>query len=388
MARDIAQGAVAAVTPAVVPDVTFARARHTDESELRALLRENFLPGWVSLSYEREPDYFLADSVEGDRQDTLAARETATGRLVGMFSRAYYDVYINGRVARLGYLGQLRVAPDYRGKIRHLRAGYEACHQLLHEPHETPYYLTSILADNRPARRLLAAGIEGLPTYQELEPYSVLVIATHPSSFRHRARRAAIDAATDETFAEIVQCLQRNNARYQFAPHWTEFALRSPRCRGLRPSDFLIARDNGQVVGCLAIWDQRGFKRYVVRGLDARLASLRGAINLVAPLFGFPRIPAVGEKLDQAYLSHVAIDGDDPEILLGLVEAGRREAARRGLDAVLLGLAERHPLRRAVKRVYRCLEYRSLLYLVHWDDGAPAAQAPDRRIANPEAAIL
>lgn len=389
MARAIAQGAVAVslVNPGKA-GVTFALAGRSDEAELRKLLRENPMPGWLSLSYEREPDYFLADSVQGERHDTAVARETAGGRLVGMFSRASYDAHINGRVARLGYLGQLRVAADYRGKIRYLRAGYAACRELLHDARETQFYLTSILADNLPARRVLTAGLEGLPTYREIEPFLTFVIPARAIRLPRRAPDIKVEAGSERTLADVADCLQRNYVRYQFAPHWTEALLRSSRCRGLEASDFLLARNRGRVVGCVALWDQRGFKQHVVRGIDPRLARWRRALNGLGCFLGFPSLPALGEKLRAAYLSHVAVDGDDTQVLVALIEAAKAEAMRRGFAVLMIGLVERHPMLATVRKRFRNLCYQSMLYLVHWEDGARAAQMLDGRIAHVEAAML
>jgi len=258
VARALAQSAVAPSWEHA--GVRYSPADPGDDAELRAFLRDNPMPGWVSLSYEREPDFFLADTIEGDWTRTVVAREARSGRLVGMFGGARFDAYLNGRVSRLGYLGQLRVAKAYRGRLRHLRAGFEACRQLLHDARETPYYLTSILAENHAARRVLTAGIDGLPTYQEVAPFSTLVLSSRSFGRRPRAARSTIEFGSAEMLPEIVQCLQRNGTRFQFAPHWTEATLRSPRCRGLVPSDFIVARAGGEVVGCLALWDQRDCK--------------------------------------------------------------------------------------------------------------------------------
>jgi hypothetical protein len=75
-------------------------------------------------------------------------------------------------------------------------------------------------------------------------------------------------------------------------------------------------------------------------------------------------------------------------VLLALVTAARAEAHRRGLAVVTLGLARRNPMLRAVRAAFRHLEYRSILYLVYWDDGRAAAAALDDRPAHLEAATL
>ena len=112
MERNPAQGLTAAA-PAPARErngLQFRLADQGDEAELRALLRRQALPGWVSLSFEREPDYFAAGSIEGERHGVLLARDALTGRLAGMYSRAARRAYVNGERCWLGYVGQLRLS--------------------------------------------------------------------------------------------------------------------------------------------------------------------------------------------------------------------------------------------------------------------------------------
>ena len=44
---------------------TLRLAALTDEAALRRMLRENPMPGAISLTFEREPDYFAAAGVDG-----------------------------------------------------------------------------------------------------------------------------------------------------------------------------------------------------------------------------------------------------------------------------------------------------------------------------------
>jgi hypothetical protein len=188
---------------------------------------------------------------------------------------------------------------------------------------------------------------------------------------------------------EIAACLQRNYARYALAPYWTADDLASPeRCRGLRPEDFYVALRSDRVVGCLALWDQRAFKQHVVHGYAPGVGRWRRQINLAARLLSLPHLPAPGAALAEAALSHAASDDDDPAVLLALIAAARAEARRRGLEVVTLGLARRNPMLRAVQAAFRHLEYRSVLYLVHWQDGRAAAAALDDRPVHLEAATL
>ncbi|HLX07642.1 MAG TPA: hypothetical protein VKY89_07240, partial [Thermoanaerobaculia bacterium] len=150
-------------------------ATAADEPELRRLLREHPMAGEIRVTLEREPDAALAAAVAGEPHATVVARRR-DGVICGMGSRSVTDAFINGRPSRLGYLSQLRLDQEERrhaGLLRLLAGGYGKLHEL-RAAGEAPFDMTAIVADNRAARRLLAAGLPGLPTYLELEPFVTL----------------------------------------------------------------------------------------------------------------------------------------------------------------------------------------------------------------------
>lgn len=368
------------------PDLLVELATREDEPELRRLLRDNPMPGAIRVSLEREPDAFVAAAIEGRPHATVVARDPVTRRLAGMGSRAVMDIFVNGAPARVGYLSQLRVDRAHRGRRLLLARGY-AVLAAQHALDEEPFDLTSIVADNAPAQRLLAAGVPGLPTYRPLERFVTLVIPV----WRRRPGRGtrAAEEGTSEGLPSVAACLERNARRYQLARRWSATDLASPRhCPGLRARDFRVVFSGPDVMGCAALWDQTAFKQVVVRGYSPPVARWRAAINGGAWLFGAPRLPAPGTPLPHAYLSHVAVDGDDEGVFERLMGAILGDAARRGFACVIAGFAERHPLLRVARRRLGVREYPSLLQLVHRDDGRSAVARLDGRVPHVEVALL
>lgn len=365
----------------------FDVARGEDDPHLRRLLRDNPLEGGIRLSLECEPDYFLAAGVQGDLHQAIVAREAGSGRVLGMGGRSVLDAYVNGRRTCLGYLGQLRLDRSCRGRTGMLKEGYRLL-RALHGDGAAPYYVTTITEDNRPARRLLEAGLDGLPVYRPLETFVTLAL---PRSRRRRRtpHGPAVDRGGARDLGRIAACVGRNGPRRQFAPVWTPEALASERrARDLRPEDFQIVRRGDEVAGCLAVWDQRRFKQSVVRGYGRRLRLARPFLNLLAPWLRTPRLPAPGEALKSAFVSHLAVDGDDPATLVALLDRALEDAATRDLDYLLVGLACRNPLLEAVRRAFPHREYVSIVYLAFWEDGAGAAAEVDGRIPHLEVALL
>jgi hypothetical protein len=243
----------------------FELARGADEPALRRLLRAAPLAGDIRLTLEREPCIDLANAIEGERTQILVARAAGDETVVAMGARTLLSSYVNGMPTRVGYLGLLRVLPQYQGHPALLKGGYAAL-RALHRDAAATLYVTTIVADNLRARRVLEAGLRGFPTYRYLGDLLTLLL---PARRRRRAPPHGISVATAGAgdLEEIVRCLARNGERFQFARCWTATELRSAvRSRGLALGDFIVARRGARLVGCAACWDQREFKQVVVRG--------------------------------------------------------------------------------------------------------------------------
>jgi hypothetical protein len=373
----------------------FELAREEDDPDLRRLLRENPMPGLISLSFEREPNYFQASAIEGPFHQTLVARESkrhATrameGAVIGVGNRSVRPMFINGAARDIGYMSQLRIHPKY-GKGLYLARGLGQGFRLyrdLHADGRAPFYLMSVIEDNLPARRLLTSGLPDYPYAQEYaRMFTYAIYPTRKKRELPLPRALRLRRGNDEDVDAIVDCINRNNTHKQFAPFWTCNSLFT---YNLIATDFFLALARDRVVGCLACWDQSPFKQTVVRGYSGALARWRKLINIFSPLGLFPHLPEPDTPLRYSYASHLAIDDDDPVIFAALLRAIYNENLARKYSYFMIGLAEANPLHDVVK-AYRPLTYTSQLYLVTWDEGRAAmAEVDGHRIPAPEIATL
>ena len=381
-----------------MPAHHYELATQHDDPELRRLLRENPFAGSISLSLEREPDYFLASAIEGAFHETLVVRDTKTNQLVGIGDRSARPLYVNGEIKDVGYFSGLRVDSKYRHGLalaRFLGKGWEGQREQ-HKDGRAKFYLMSIVSDNNPAQRLLDSK---LPHYPRLHRHThMYTYAIHPARTFPSLRAAAlwrrsnlsiasgeeqikITRATADSIPAIVDCLHRNGMRRQLAPHWTEETLLSPLTPGLSISNFFLAQSGPRIRGCLALWDQQACKQTVVRGYSGSMARFRKIMNLFTPL------PEPGTRLNQCFACFLAVDDDDPQIFAALLRAVHDEAARLRYDYFLLGLTKDSPFHSIVK-TYRPIAYESDIYLAAWEDGFDEIARVDNRPSAPEIAIL
>jgi hypothetical protein len=346
---------------------TFRVATEADDALLRSILRDNGMPTWVEMAIQREPSFFAAADLFG--RDWAVIAEEA-GDVIGMYTAAMVPVHLDGRPERLGYLGGLRVRPDYRRRIRHLREGYASILALAAETGTQPCWFTVVAEGNENARRLLEAGVRGLPPYQPQGDYVTFAL---PAA---RGRRRGLwRTAVQDDIAGIIAFHNERAARFQYSP-----VLDGDLVNRIGIARFLIYEVDGGTQGVAALWDQRAFKQIVARRYRRPLGALMSIYNAYARLLRRIPLPPEGGALDQTFVAFLALSDSAMADAGALLEDLLSHC---GTPAASLGLHASHPLIAAVKR-FKPISYPARVYAVSFDGTA----SPNGRPTQPEAALL
>ena len=376
--------------------VRFDVANRADDAELRRLIRETPMPGHISISLEREPNYFADAEIPGESKKTILARDG--GRLICAGSCAIRLRFVNGQCRRVGYLGGLRLGDRHAGRFDILRRGY-AFFRELQADNPAEFYFTSIAADNTRARMFLERGLPGMPRYEPIGEYVTVIIATNGGrrAVELSSRNGTSESGGETTNqgkaslcygSELISFLNKCNQACQFAPCWSAEELAALQPLGLRASDFQIQRHGSQIRTCVALWDQRCFKQTVIKDYTPWLALVRPLINVCAGIMSRPRLPAAGTALASAFVSHLGIRTVEENKLVELIGNLRTPTYRRGIEHLTCGFAANDPRLAEVRRRFGCREYRSQLYVVHWPGVGSKACDLDGRYLAPEVALL
>jgi hypothetical protein len=358
--------------------VRFEVARAEHDAAIRGLLRESVMDGDVALTLEREPNYFVGANIAGAEDETILAMER--GKVIGIASCSIRERFVNGTPRRVGYLGELRLAPQTQGRFDVLRRGFQFYAER-RQCNPVDVYFTSIASDNARSVRFLERGLSGMPRYEFLTEFVTLLLQTRRGNAKTTNEAAANPAA-------LTRCLNTHGARYQFATCWSEERIRALEQVGLNACHFQGVRNEGEVRASAALWDQRSFKQTVVRGYGPGLKLMRPLLNAAAGAgFGF-HLPSTNSALANAFISPLAISPDDEVALKELIERCLHAAGRRGLRMATLGFAAEDPRLAFVRKHFRAREYRTRLYRVHWTGMRTPVETLDGRLLAPEVALL
>ena len=374
---------IAQVLPEIKSRFALELASAADDLELRELLRRSPIPGQISVTFEREPSFFDSCRIRGDFFQVAVGRDRTTGKIIGLGTRSVASGFVNGQPLPLGYLADLRLEPQYRGGTLMARA-YRFLRQL-HEDRRTRLYTTLVFSENHAALATIASGRAGLPQYHDIG-------MIHSPGINIRPVKLPIDASCEivrgspELLTEIVECLNRNNSRRQFAPVHTVAMFRQ-QWRQFRIEDFHVAVRGSKVVGVVGCWDQSSFKQTRIAGYAPQLRWTVPLANTFRPLTGGPRYPRLGEEVAYFYLSFIAIDDDNLPVFRALLRSAYNAAVGQRYLYAIVALHERDPLLPALQD-YSLTPFSGRLFCVAFEDGEDLFRKLDSRVPYLEAATF
>lgn len=261
-------------------------ARPDDNAALVDLAARCAMEGDLALCLDRRPDFFALNRIGG--QAWRVGVVDGDDGPIACVAVARRPSYIDGRPAQLGYVGDLKVHPAHRrrGAARALAQWAHDAARELAGPHAP--LIGTVLAGNDAVdmlRRQVQPGVRHRAT-----------IRSHSIDLLTRRRippndlTVTVAAPADEP--DMVALWRRVAASRQYAPVCESFPLDRPDL------DYLVARHpDGELAGFVGLWNQHDIKQMRVTGYSPRLAAVRVAFNLAAPLLRAPRLPRTGEEL-------------------------------------------------------------------------------------------
>lgn len=362
----------------------------TCDRDLRKIYSENEMEGNIAVSFQREPSYFHASSVQAPFTQVCVARDKENNKIMAVVSRAVRTGFINGEPQNVGYLADLRLDPKYRGSFT-LPRGYQFVEKL-HKDGMANIYFAVITEGNHRALNTLTANRPRVPQFKDLgrllSPAINLLRPKPPLSGDFE-----IINGSKEILPDILNCLNRNMSRRQFAPNfkdehfldvpWNE----SKWLRDFDVHDFYVARRSGRVIGIVGKWDQSAYKQTVVTRYSGMLRYLRPLFNFAGSLLGFARYPDPGLPLKYFYASFIAIDNDDVFVLRSLLRRIYNDHVGSSYNYFLVGLHELDPLVSALSD-FRLTPFTARIFAVCFQDDVETFHQLDGRVPHVELALL
>jgi hypothetical protein len=363
----------------------FDLADETHDAALRRRMAEDWMEGRVVVSFRREPSFFAGRHLQGDRAQTLVCFDRQTDQLVALGTRTSAVAHVNGSPVRIGYLADLRFHPDYRRSTL-LARGYRQLRKL-HDADPLPFYTSVVYEGNEAALRALRGARAGLPVYREWGRVLTPALRLDRDLPAIEVPGVKLTSGVESDVPAIVEFVNARMATRQFGMRLTHEDFIGGRMNGLRPTDFVVARRDDQLIGTIGLWDQSAVRQTHVERYSGTLGIARPVVSALRVATGGHRLPAPGDRIPSVYLACFAAAEDDDRVAAGLLREALRRARRGGWHFAIVGLHERDPLADVIGR-YPAVRAAGLLFVVHYAEDVQQVADLDDRPPHLEAGCL
>lgn len=343
----------------------FRTAECSDDRQILDFLDSSPSDGSVQVHLRRGKSFFDSIEVFGDHSEVLLLEDEKENCLDGVGIYSERNAFVNGCSARLGFLSDLRLSERVQ-KRGYLARGYREIKKIMSRG-EAPFSITTIMAGNEDAEKVLTSKRAGLPHYNRLEGYRTLFLGTRHNFFKKGDE--LVRRALPSDLEQLIEFYKRVGSERQFFPHLSadDFHNESGVLRELSISDVFIALDNDRIVGAVSLWDQMNFRQWYIAHYDKKVAVFRFFYNIYALLRGAPFFPAKKKKVNYKILSHYCIAENNANIFSSILHhIWSEKGAVTGLDLVMCGVTESDPL--AAIFNFPLHQFKSSVYLVSWSD--------------------
>jgi hypothetical protein len=305
-------------------EATVRLARRDDSAGLAELFARVVLDSDLSLSVERDPDFFALYDMEMPEREQVVFTVELGPTLEGVASFLGRDAYLHGQRMRTAYMSDLRMSPKVSGKVfgklmgeRHAEASRALGADLMY---------TVVFDSNKAGQKALVERnprFPDKPWYNPLRKFTIQSLHFLQPRPLRRARhkvRVATARDVDAITALLAADHKQRPFGYVFDDGLLERRLKNwPRFGIERFYLAVDAADN--ILGCVAPWDAVDVKRYRVVGYKGDMRWVKRGYNLAARALGAQPLPEPGGLLRYLYLTHVCVPSEDPGVMASLVDA-------------------------------------------------------------------
>lgn len=343
-----------------------------DGGAILRILESSAAKGSIELLYTRRPDAYASYMKEDGEPRVFVSRKE--GRIVGTCAELIREVYLGGEVARAAYICGLKKDADYDGGIGF---GAELIRDLCRE--DIDCYFCSVVLENIDAQRMFEKSRRGI-SMTPRAPYRTYILnpkvrvkaPAHTLAFRQAAPRDA---------EALLNFLNGEGRRRDLFP-----VIRSlDQFEGLAREDFYLLLDGDRIVAAAALWDQTGYKQYVVKRYGGLMRLCR-ALNPLLSALGYIKLPRADQPPVFPMLSFFVCE-DDREDLYRIFLRKITRVANRKYGMLVIGLPRAHFAAKILDGL-PSIHFDTRLYEVSFPWSERPLKSPDPARMYPECGLM
>jgi len=314
---------------------------------LSILLNSPMESDGLTLCLDRSPDMLVVPKLFFDSFKCYGF--FMDDRLVGYAMICRKKLYVNSQPREIGYLANMYVLPEARKKGWLYKASESLFKEALEEV-GLGYAVT--MFGNKKTETMIGRRIQKFPFIPFSKIIGINAVQNILITFDKRNRSSwTVSPATLSDIPQIARLLDEEFRGRLFGPVMTERNLLKTIADrpGFSVSDYYIAKKDGRIVGVCSAWDVSAIRKVRVMAYRKQYRLIKVLHGMVAPVLGFPALPATGEPFREIVINDFGMENRDPRILKALITHVYHEKRKLGYNMVQIGSYEGDPILTATK---------------------------------------
>ena len=270
-----------------------------DNDSLKSLQAQCTTGKDIMVTTVNEPDFFARSNAYEDCK-VYVAFDDDNNDAIGSIACAMREVFINGKMNKVGYIFQMFTSPKLRRKGIGSKLYTCAEEHLLNKGVKLFYFV--VMRDN-----LACMNLYHKMGYDLHSTYVMPCISVY-KKMKVKSDDYIIRTMKAEDVKAVIGLLKNNWSNYDLYEQMTpeKFIEEVERIPEYTLDNIIVLEQDGKVKACLGFWDWSKITHLIVKNVNSKLQFFSKLLNVVQKICCAPNIPKVDQVLKQLCLTHIA----------------------------------------------------------------------------------
>jgi ribosomal protein S18 acetylase RimI-like enzyme len=303
--------------------VQFREATDEDNLKLIQLTATAGMAGEVGLRIDRKPDFFALLKMRGLTKVYVAEENE---KIIGSICVSPQEVYVGGEIVPLCYIGDFKVAEEYRNK----GIGLQLCNTVADfviARNADLAFLNVSKGNTKPFS--FFRNRPNIPDFENIGIFNIHQVIGK----RKKIPINGYDIQEISLDEEVLAFFKSHYRNYQLGTVLTADNFNTSR--------IFITRESGKIIAAMCLVDTMPVKQNVITSLSWKMKCLLKIINWYSSLAGLSKMPVLNEPVKMLYIKYLAVDAKNRPVVKQLINFARNIAFEKSYSYVSIGLHER-----------------------------------------------
>ena len=304
-------------------------ATSQDGKEILRILESSESSGSIELLYSRRPDAYESYQKEFGEARVFVSKNPEKTITIGTCAELIRDVYIDGKVCRSAYVCGLKKDAKQEGAVGF---GFSFIKDLYRR--DIDFYYYSVIDDNVKTKKMFAKKRRTI-SFTPFAEYKTFII--NPKvKIKAPKNPFVFKRATQEDEESIIKFLNQEGRKKNLFP-----VVKSlNQFYNLSYNDFYLLLDGQDVVATVALWNQTGYKQYIVKRYR-KLMKFARLFNWLLHALGYVKLPPENQSLNFPMLSFFVCKNDNIDYYKIMLKNIVNEI-KKSYEMFVIGLHKKH----------------------------------------------